>query len=350
MKEIKTVAIYGARMVAMSVYHAVKSLYKDCRVTAFLVTEAKGNLSSIDGKPVIPLENFEQKDICILIAAQDNYQDEIAASLEQKGMRNYIRIDAEREAALMEKYYREIEHLPFLHTLRKGETRADTAVYCSRFHRDRALHDHYEYPDWMYPIQAGAALTDRVIADIQDHVGENISKKNVNYSELTSMYWIGKHGTAEYLGLFHYRRMLNITDEDLYRLAENDIDAVLSYPAVYYPDILSHHRYYLPESDWDAMEKSLRELAPEYAQALPELFQGKYFFNHNILIAKKKVFQDYCNWLFPILERTEEQSTPKGWERADRYAGYLGENLMTLYFLYHKKDLQIAYTGRRMLV
>ncbi len=90
MKEIKTIAIYGARMVAMSVYHAVKSLYKDCRVTAFLVTEAKGNLSSIDGIPVIPLENFEQKDICILIAAQDNYQDEIAASLEQKGMRNYI--------------------------------------------------------------------------------------------------------------------------------------------------------------------------------------------------------------------------------------------------------------------
>ena len=58
-----------------------------------------------------------------------------------------------------------------------------------------------------------------------------------------------------------------------------------------------------------------------------------------MLIAKKKVFQDYCNWLFPILARTEELSEPKGWERADRYIGYLGENLMTLYFMYYMEDL-----------
>lgn len=33
--------------------------------------------------------------------------------------------------------------------------------------------------------------------------------------------------------------------------------------------------------------------------------------------------------LFPILERTEQLSIPRGWERCDRYIGYLGENLMT---------------------
>ena len=68
------------------------------------------------------------------------------------------------------------------------------------------------------------------------------------------------------------------------------------------------------------------------------------------MIARKEIFQNYCNWLFPILERTEELSEPKGNERADRYIGYLGENLTTLYFMYHKKDLNIVYTGRRMLL
>ncbi len=97
------------------------------------------------------------------------------------------------------------------------------------------------------------------------------------------------------------------------------------------------------------MLQALRELSPEYADALPELFRGKYFFNHNMLVAKKKVFQDYCSWLFPILERTEELSEPKGSERSDRYIGYLGENLMTLYVLYHHRDLNIVYTSRRML-
>ena len=89
---------------------------------------------------------------------------------------------------------------------------------------------------------------------------------------------------------------------------------------------------------------------PEYAAAMPEIFKEKFFHNHNILIAKKKVFQDYCSWLFPVLERVEELSEPKGRDRADRYIGYLGENLTTLYFLYHKNDLNIVYTGRRMLV
>ncbi|MCI8889418.1 MAG: DUF4422 domain-containing protein [Hungatella sp.] len=42
-----------------------------------------------------------------------------------------------------------------------------------------------------------------------------------------------------------------------------------------------------------------------------------------MFIAKEGIFRDYCDWLFPILRRTEELSSPKGWERADRYIGYL---------------------------
>ena len=69
-----------------------------------------------------------------------------------------------------------------------------------------------------------------------------------------------------------------------------------------------------------------------------------------MLIAKKKIFQDFCNWMFPILARTEELSEPKGWQRSDRYIGYLGENLTALYFLYHRNDFNITHTGRLMLV
>ncbi len=98
------------------------------------------------------------------------------------------------------------------------------------------------------------------------------------------------------------------------------------------------------------MLKALEECAPAYAKVLPDVFADKYFYNYNMLIARKQVFRDYCNWLFPILKRTEELSTPRGWERADRYIGYLGESLMTLYFMVHKNDLRIAHTGRLMLI
>ncbi|MCI8416917.1 MAG: DUF4422 domain-containing protein [Lachnospiraceae bacterium] len=344
------IAIYGARMVAMSVYHAIRALYPQCRVIAFLVTSRVGNRAEIDGIPVMELKDFSKKQVKILLAVQDNYHREIGAELEKRGMLHYIPINAKLEAALMERYYQEVEELPFLHSLKKGTEKADLAVYVSKFHGDKPLKEQWEPATWMHPIQAGAALTESSVAQLKDNQGENISRKNGNYSELTSTYWIGKHGTAEYLGLYHYRRMLDITEEDLYRLRENKVDAVLSYPAIYYPNIWTHHEYYLKEGDWAAMVQALQEQAPEYARDLPELFYGKFFLNHNMLVAQKKVFREYCDWLFPILERTEELSEPRGWERADRYIGYLGENLTTLYFLYNQRNLNLVYTGRRMRI
>ena len=68
-----------------------------------------------------------------------------------------------------------------------------------------------------------------------------------------------------------------------------------------------------------------------------------------MFLAREKVYKDFCDWLFPILARIEKRSEPKGNERKDRYLGYIGENLTTLYFRYHRNDLNIVHTGRLML-
>lgn len=345
------VVIYGAAMVAVSVYYAVKSLYTECRIEAFLVSSREGNPAEIDGIPVRTLKEWDQTDRRVLIAVPEEHHEAIIAALTERGMIDYVCIDAETEAVLMEKYYRQKGMFPSLRSY-EGSPNASfsLAVYMSCFHKDKKLKKRYYVPEWVQPIQAGAALTDERIADIRDNVGENISGKNKNYSELSALYWAWKHGTADYLGLYHYRRTLDVTEEDLGRIQANGIDVVLPFPTVHYPDILEHHRRYLKEKDWEAMVRALRELAPACAEALPEIFSGAYFYNYNMLIARRSVFQAYCGWLFPILARTEELSDPKGSERADRYIGYMGENLTTLYFLYHKNDLRIAHAGRRMLI
>lgn len=122
-------------------------------------------------------------------------------------------------------------------------------------------------------------------------------KKNVNYSELTGLYWIWKNklcleesqdgNEGQYYGLAQFRRMLTFSNDDLLRLKDNDVDVIL---------------------------------------------------------AKKKVLKDYCEWLFPILERMEELSVPKGCDRADRYIGYMGETLETLYFMKNVNNLTIVHT------
>lgn len=351
MGEWDRVVIYGAAMVAVSVYYAVKSLYPKCRIETFLVSSREENPTEIDGIPVKTLEEQDGTECTVLIAVPEEHHKAIIAALEKRGMTDYICIDAGTEAALMEKYYRQKGLFPSLRSYEgKQEAPLSLTVYMSCFHKDKKLKKRYNMPEWVRPIQAGAALTAERIADICDNVGENISEKNKNYSELSALYWVGKHGTADYLGLYHYRRTLDVAEEDLGRLQANGIDVILPFPTVHYPDILEHHRRYLKEKDWEAMGRALRELAPAYAKAFPKIFSGAYFYNYNMLIARRPVFQAYCDWLFPILARTEELSDPKGSERADRYIGYMGENLTTLYFLYHKNDLRIAHAGRRMLI
>ncbi len=236
-------------------------------------------------------------------------------------------------------------------------------VYVAKFHRDKPLGNRYSFPHWLYPIQVGASLTQERVADILDSSGENISHKNGNYCELTALYWIWKNrltgrkgnrgeleGAAErYYGLFHYRRFLDLRERDLERLAVGDIDVVLPYPTVHEPDIGEHHRRYIGEADWEAVLQALLELAPEHYGEYGKIFSQEYMYNYNILIAKAEVLERYCQWLFPILERVEELSAPEGGGRADRYIGYIGENLLTLYFMYHRERLKIVHTGRLML-
>lgn len=344
------IAIYGAQMVAVSVYYAIKTIYPDCEILAFVVSSREGNPSFVDGVPAVTIQEFEDRDSQILIAVPENFHHEIKVSLENRGFHNYVCIGSDREAGLMQKFYEKTKQFNLLSSCEKGSDKADVFVGMSKFYKDKKLNRDYIIPKWVHSIQAGADLTDSRVADLQDNAGDNISSKNVNYCELTAMYWLSKHISREYMGLFHYRRMLDVSEEDLYRLRNGNIDVILPYPTMHYPHILEHHKRYLKEEDWNAMEQALNEVSPEYAAKMAEVFEGQYFYNYNMLIAKEEIFKDYCNWLFPILARTEELSVPKGKERSDRYIGYMGENLTTLYFMVNKNKYRIVHTGRKFLL
>lgn len=233
---------------------------------------------------------------------------------------------------------------------------AGMRIYLAKSGKDIPLKNKRSFPEWIIPVQAGAALTDMRTADLLDCDGDNISEKNGNYCELTVLYWMWKNRLVkqmdsgqEYYGLFQYRRILDVSEEEIKRFCSCGLDVVLPFPMLHEPDIREHHQRYIKEADWEAMLMALSELRPEYWDAYPQIFSQQYFYNYNLIIAKREVLLEYCEWLFPILLRTEELSVPRGSERADRYLGYIGENLMTLYFLYHQKDYRIAHTGRRML-
>ena len=348
---IDKLIIFGAKSIALGACLAIRKLYPKCEVTGFMVSSLKDNPDHLCGLPVIETDDCEDRDIPVLIAIPEDVQAVVGGILANKGFKNVICLDSAKEAELMGRYYGSIGKFPSLY----NRDNSIAEIYMAKFYRDKPLKSNEPIPDWVHPIQVGAALTDQRITEITDDSGENISSRNVNYCELTALYWIWKNklyteGTAQYFGLFHYRRFLDITDGGLMRMKEENTDVVLPYPTLHEPDISEHHSRYIKENDWDAMLQALRELRPKYAECFEEVLKQPYLYNYNIIIAKKDILKDYCEWLFPVLERTEELSVPKGWERADRYIGYLGENLLTLYFMYHAEEWNIKHVGRKMLI
>lgn len=358
-------AIFGAQAIALGAYEAIHNLCPARRVRCFLVTKRGRNSASLSGVPVMELEPFskalteeEKGDIQILIATPENLMPGIEESLDAHGLGCHVRLTSPRWSELMRYHYLCGKRFLPLCVLPVGFHRANVHIFMAKSHKDKPLAEAYGLPEWIVPVQVGAALCDVRIAEAADCDGENISVKNGNYSELTALYWMWKNrlvpsqaksGDA-YYGLVHYRRILEFTEDDFSRLIDNGVDVVLPFPMPYEPDIEEHHKKYLRDEDWTAVVKAVQEIRPEYAGKFSDILRQKFFYNYNIMLARREVLVEYCEWLFPILECVEELSIPKGAERSDRYLGYAGETLATLYFMDRKDELNILHTGCRFLM
>ncbi|MBR3622329.1 MAG: DUF4422 domain-containing protein [Selenomonadaceae bacterium] len=364
---MNNIYIYGARATAVGFYKAVSRSARDKVIKGFLVTDAAGNPAEICGIKVKTfsevsqsLSQEEKYNVEVYIAALENVHAEICKILDEAGFKNIIPVDSKKEADIMERYYEAENIFHSVHKLPADKVNLpDITVYTACFYKDKPLINSPDMLNYMKKLllgcsvakQAGFDISNK--ADFYDDTGENISFKNPNRCEMTAYYWIWKNRlntNDEYVGVYHYRRFLDISDDDLRRIKANDVDVVLPFPMIHYPNASVHHTWYVKEEDWTVMRKVVRELYPEYDAAFDEIFSQPYFYNYNITIAKKKVFADYCSWLFPILDAVEERSSPIGKDRADRYTAYMSESLATLYFMYHRRDLKIYHAGRILYI
>lgn len=373
--------IYGAGIVAASVYTAIKTLC-GCMPCFFLISDSEAadldepkerhvfrHFQEINGIPVKTLSEWKEGGEIpekYVVAAPEVHHAAIVRALRELRIEDekIFLFTNERENELMEKYYRMIPGHRTIRGILAGQKALEKAltlsekelfsdivhVYQAKSHMDRPVQSQSIMPAYICPVQVGASLTEQIICELQDNSGENISTKNRNYCELTASYYAWRHSDDHYKGICHYRRLFDIDVEQMCALlcCATEWDVILPYPSVHYPDISSQHSRYIKESDWKAMLQALGELEPAYLEAYEKNITNgeQYFFNFNMLIAKAEVFDEYCSFLFRVLERTEELVTPKGWERADRFAGYLGENLTTMYFLKNRERWKIAYAGK----
>lgn len=184
-----------------------------------------------------------------------------------------------------------------------------------------ATHKIYRMPKENYylPIHVGREGK-KDIGYIGDNTGDNISKKNQNYSELTGVYWAWKNLKAEYIGLVHYRRQFKgknkkidslfdcvLTDKEIDNLLEKS-DIILPKKRKYYiENLYDHYKHTMYIEPLDITRDIIKEKYPEYLENFNKLHRRRAAHMFNMFIMKKKYFDKYCEWLFDILKELEKR-------------------------------------------
>lgn len=185
-----------------------------------------------------------------------------------------------------------------------------------------ATHKEYRMPgDTMYlPLHVGCEGKNG-IGFMGDNTGDNISSKNPYYCELTGLYWAWKNLECDYLGLAHYRRHFTAKSHLFNR---DKFDTILTSKQLTpllekYDVVLPKKRNYMIESVYDhyvhthypepldETEKIIAEFYPEYSDAYEKVMKRKKAHMFNMYIMKKTLSDNYCQWLFDILEKLESR-------------------------------------------
>lgn len=369
LKRAQQIAVFGAGLVAFEVTSCLMAEPYNLKIDCFLVSDRKENPMEMLGLPVLLLGSQEcniSKNALIVVAVMEKHLLPICENLRKYGFDKIISMTFESDlwSLIQGNYYRELrlkqhktyqileEELQRIETdeIRNAEVHIPSIhIYTAMCHMDRPLKEDLSRYSWEIPIQAGAALTKQKLCGVRDDLGENISHKNGQYCELTALYWIWKHDCSDYVGLGHYRRHFNLDRGMLKKLCCSDIDVVLTIPVLNFPSVREVYRHDHTDSDWETALEAIRILEPEYIAAAEEIQSGNYYYGYNMLIAKRRILDAYCTWLFPILGYCEEHCCLKKDRYQSRYIGFLAERLMGIYFLKHENTYKIAHITKHFV-
>lgn len=214
-----------------------------------------------------------------------------------------------------------------------------------------ATHKEFDFQnmDGYCPLHVGAEGK-KDLGYLRDNNGENISYKNKNYCELTGVYWIMKNSSENVKGLVHYRRYFSdtLTMKILNNVHVNKIlskyDVILPFERKMSHTVLENYKECGYEKDLIMVRKILLKKYPDYIECFDQLLEDHKIRLFNMIIAKKKIFDDYSNWLFDILFELEKQVDLTGYsDYQKRIYGFISERLLNVYF--RKNNYKIFQCG-----
>lgn len=187
------------------------------------------------------------------------------------------------------------------------------------------------------PLHVGRACSED-LGYAGDDSGDSISEKNCYYGELTGVYWVWKNvHTDDYVGICHYRRYFcteegRIFNENDYRTILKDHDMIVSKKLK-----LNFSYFDGYESDYNIFDlittgEVIRQKYPEYYENFERLVHSNGTYFANMLVARKALYDEYCEWLFSIFDEVEKRINADSYDDYHkRVFGFISEFLLLVF-------------------
>jgi hypothetical protein len=183
-----------------------------------------------------------------------------------------------------------------------------------------------------------------------DNSGDNISAQNKQFCELTALYWIWKNAKEDVVGLVHYRRHFILPENWLSYMVNNNVDVILPVPLYVHPNLEANYRSRHVGENWDFLMSYFEENLPEEYEDAKEFFSATGLYSPcNMLIARKEVLNDLCQWLFPILFHVAEKGGILEDNYQNRYPGFISERLISYFFEKNRANYKVFYADKNFL-
>ena len=373
--------VAGASSRARTVRVYLEYLNPDMRISAFLVSpEMTDNDPVVDGAPVLPISedqtiNYRSASVNQSISNSQYIDPSLPVYLGTRGV-NHPKLEAELRAvgftdiipvsvqldsdlrnAYLTKFYsengREFVRMDMLKAT--SELCADSMntgkIYVASSIFDGELKDEYSPLPEEKRIQVGCGLTVERVGNcnIFDNTGENISKLNKHFCELTGLYWIWKHAAEDYVGLVHYRRHFLLPEDWIDICRENGVDAILPVPLYVNPSVSENYRERHVASDWDYLMEYFKKNLPDEYDDIVRILGENLYSPCNMIIARREVLDELCSWMFPIIFDVYEHCGVKEDSYQSRYPGFISERLITYYFESRRDKYRVVYCNKNFL-
>lgn len=175
-----------------------------------------------------------------------------------------------------------------------------------------------------------------------DNTGKSLGNFE-NYGTVSGLYWLWQNTNYPYVGFSLTDTILDISSEELYAFLHSPYDVLALKSCPCNCPLQENYRTLYYNYDLRMLLSILKKQFPAYYTFAKEKWLPKNEFILPTCLINRNTLEQFCKWLFPILEQCFKYLPQKYSSFQNRFLEHLSYYLYMLYITYNEKKLKIKY-------